>query len=313
MIPPDGATGHRPDATESAGRPRVMVLGWGEKPRVQPIADQLRPIIEHSAEIVAWDLTFEQDLSDCEAELAVVIGGDGSILRAAHQMGVKQRPVLGVNVGKLGFLANLTPDEVVDHWPSVCQRRYRIVQCIMLDCQLYRGGQRIAQRLCLNEVCVITGRGFSLIDIDLHVDGELTTTYSCDGLILSTPIGSTAHNIAAGGPILRQNLSAIVLTPICPHALTMRPVVDDASRVYDMVIQEPHDGTCVVVDGQILQTLEPGDRVRVRQNPAHFRLVEVPNHSYYRTLREKLHWSGTIRGARVSDRPESERRLGEPE
>lgn len=289
-----------------------MVLGWGEKPRVQDTANELKSVIESSARIVAWDLTFDQDLSGVDADLAVVIGGDGSILRAAHQMGLKQRPVLGINVGKLGFLASLTPEQMVEQWPNVSGRRYRIVQCLMLDCQVWRDGKKITNRLCLNEVGVLTGRGFSLIDIDLLVDGELTTTYSCDGLILSTPVGSTAHNIAAGGPILRQNLAAIVLTPICPHALTMRPVVDCASRTYDMIIREPQDGTSVVVDGQIIATLEPNDRVRVVQSPAHFRLVEVPGYSYYRTLRDKLRWSGTIRGPGVNERPEAERHLIEP-
>ena len=134
-----------------------------------------------------------------------------------------------------------------------------------------------------------------MLDVQLYVDGELVTTYSCDGLIVSTPVGSTAHNLSAGGPILRNNLQAFVISPISPHALTNRPVVDSAERTIEMVVPQPNEGTSLVVDGRVLATLEPDDRVRIVRSTAVFQLVEVRGQSYYRTLREKLGWGGQLK------------------
>jgi NAD+ kinase len=139
------------------------------------------------------------------------------------------------------------------------------------------------------------GPPFDILDVDLYVDSELVTTYSCDGLIVSTPVGSTAHSLSAGGPILRQDLQAFVISPISPHTLTNRPVVDTADRVYELVVGSPHQGTSVVTDGRMLGTLQPGDRVRVERSEAQFQLLSMPGHSYYRTLREKLGWGGRLK------------------
>jgi NAD+ kinase len=122
----------------------------------------------------------------------------------------------------------------------------------------------------------------------------LATTYSCDGLIVSTPVGSTAHSLSAGGPILRKDLQAFVILPISPHTLTNRPVVDTAQRQYELSVPRPHEGTTLVVDGQVICTLSADDRVQVRRADATFKLVEVPGRGYYRTLREKLGWGGGL-------------------
>ena len=138
-----------------------------------------------------------------------------------------------------------------------------------------------------------------MLDIDLYVDSELVTTYSCDGLIVSTPVGSTAHSLSAGGPILQKNLQAFVICPLSPHTLTVRPLVDTADHQFEIAVHKPHASTAVVVDGRQLHTLTPDDRVRVRRAKATFKMVEVPGHSYYRTLREKLGWGGNIRSKNV--------------
>jgi NAD+ kinase len=133
-----------------------------------------------------------------------------------------------------------------------------------------------------------------MLEVHLRVDAELVTTYSCDGLIVSTPVGSTAHSLSSGGPILRKDLQAFVISPISAHTLTNRPVVDLAERVYEMVVPRPNAGTAVVVDGRVRETLEPDDRVIVRRAAPQFRLVEIAGHGYYRTLREKLGWGGQL-------------------
>jgi len=282
-------------------RPRVMVLGSGERPQVAAAAQRLRTLIETHADVVVWDLGFSADLGTIEADLAVVLGGDGSILRAAHQMGYRQVPVVGVNLGKLGFLADLSPDEFTMALPEICSGRFRVVEHLMFECRLERDaagptGPRsvVAARLGLNEAAVLAGAPFAMLEVHLYVDSELVTTYSCDGLIVSTPVGSTAHSLSAGGPILRKDLQAFVISPISPHTLTNRPVVDAASRIYELLVPRPHSGTALVVDGRVLGALEPGDRVRIEQAAPKFQLVEAAGRGYYRTLREKLGWGGSL-------------------
>ena len=275
---------------------RVILLGFGQRPGVLEGAERLRPKITRHAKIVASDFTGQQDLSGVEADLVIVLGGDGSILRAAHQMGTRQRPLLAVNLGRLGFLADLAPEELPAVLAEIAATGLagRVIEHLMFDCQVTRGGQVLAERLGLNEVAVQTGASFAMIDLDLYIDSELVTTYSCDGLILSTPVGSTAHSLSAGGPILRKDLQAFVISPISPHTLTNRPVVDSAERVYELVIAKAASGAAVVVDGRVACTVVPQDRVRVEKAAVRFQLVAVPGHSYYRTLREKLGWGGRL-------------------
>ncbi len=276
------------------GRPRVMVLGLGSRQHVVDEAEQARPLIEAVADIVAWDFTFTADLSRVEADLAFVFGGDGSILRAAHQMGYRQVPVVGVNLGKLGFLADLRAKELLAVLPAIAAGEFRVIEHLMIECEVIRDDRQVWQRLALNEVAVRAGEPFRMLQLHLYVDAEWVTTYSCDGLIVATPVGSTAHSLSAGGPILRKDLQAVVISPISPHTLTNRPVVDSADRVFDVQVVPPQTGAFAVVDGHVVSELQPGDRVRVRRAEPKFKLVEVHGHGYYRTLREKLGWGGSL-------------------
>lgn len=210
-------------------------------------------------------------------------------------MGYDQRPVLGVNLGRLGFLAALQPEQLEQALPEIAAGRHQVVEHLMIECSVTRGGKALHQSLGLNEASVLAGPPFTMVDIELYVDGELVTTYSCDGLIVSTPIGSTAHSLSAGGPILRNNMQALVIVPISPHTLTHRPVVDSADRTIELAVPKPHEGTSLVVDGRVLGTLEPTDRVRIVRSKARFQMVEVRGQSYYRTLHDKLGWGGQLR------------------
>jgi len=276
---------------------RVMLLGFGKREGVLDEAQRLRPMVERYAQVVASDFTGQADLSEVAADLVIVLGGDGSILRAAHQMGQNQIPVLAVNLGRLGFLADLAPDELPNILELIAAKGLegRVIEHLMFDSHVYRGDVVIASQLGLNEVAVQTGPAFTIVDIDLYIDSEWVTTYSGDGLILSTPVGSTAHSLSAGGPILRKDLQAVVISPISAHTLTNRPVVDSAERVYELVVARSEPGTAAIVDGRVLCTLEVDDRVRVRKAGVRFKMVAAPHHSYYRTLREKLGWGGKLR------------------
>jgi NAD+ kinase len=275
-------------------RRRVLILGAGDRPHVRNEVARLAPEIGKLADVVLVDLEFEHDLTSVAADLAIVFGGDGTILRAAKAMGPNQLPVLGVNMGKLGFLAGISPPELLAVLPEVFAGACRIVSHLMFLCSVLREGQLLHRHLGLNETSLLGGEPFSLVDIDLYIDGELATTYSCDGLIISTPVGSTAHSLSAGGPIIRKDVQALVISPISPHTMTVRPLVDTADRVYEMVVARPNEGTTVVVDGRVICRLTGADRVRVERAAPQFKMIEVAGHSYYRTLREKLGWSGRL-------------------
>jgi NAD+ kinase len=271
------------------------LLGTGGRPEVMREAQGIRPIVEQFARIVRIDFTGTEDLSNVEADVAIVLGGDGSILRAAHQMGTRQVPVIAINLGKLGFLANLTLGELPDVLGQFAAGSLEVIEHLMFECTVSRGGQVMVRQLGLNETVVHAGTPFRLINIDLYVDSDLVTSYSCDGLIVGTPVGSTAHCLSAGGPIIRKHLQAFVIVPLSPHTLTMRSLVDSADCVYEMVVERPNEGTSVVVDGRVICRLQSGDRVRVERSAARFKLVRNPGHTYYQSLREKLGWGGRLR------------------
>jgi len=282
---------------------KLLVLGNAHRQGVREEADRLLPFVRSHCDIVVVDLLQEQDLTDVPAaDLAVVLGGDGAILRAARQMGYRQVPVLGVNLGRLGFLADLDPDEFREVFPRVVAGEFRVTQHLMFECVLEETsqvskdfGSLKAPRtfLGLNEVVVHSVPPFHMLDLRLEVDGHAVAQFSGDGLILSTPVGSTAHSLSAGGPILGQELAAFVITPICPHSLTYRPVVDSADKEYTISLAGGAEEAALIVDGQVAVPVLAGQRVTVRRAPVEFRLVKCPGRSYYQTLREKLRW-GTL-------------------
>lgn len=275
-------------------RPRALLLGSGMRANVIPEAERLRPLIEQHVEILLTDFEFKEDLSQIPADFAIVLGGDGSILRAARQMCSRQLPVLGVNLGKLGFLADVSPQNLSDVLSSVASGDCRIDEHLMFIASVRRGNEVLAEQLGLNETVITAGPPHSILTVQLYVDAVLVTTYSCDGLIISTPVGSTAYNLSAGGPIIRKTLEAFAITSVSPHTLTVRPVVDSADRVYEMVVPEPNAGTAVIVDGRLLTHLTAADRVRVERAPQRFQMIEVRDQNYYRTLRDKLGWAGNL-------------------
>ncbi len=271
----------------------IAILSQGHPLLSDAIVQPIRETVESCAKLVHMDLESDYpDLKDTGTDFAIVLGGDGSILRAARSMGCHQIPILGVNLGKLGFLADIPPDRFAVAMQAIIAGDCKVVSHLMFDCDVYRDGEKTASALGLNETAILGGPPFSILEIDLHVDGELATTYSCDGLIISTPVGSTAYNLSAGGPILRKDMQGFVVSAVSPHTLTVRPVVDSANRVYEVSVQQPNEMTSVVVDGKVITQLLKGDRVRVKRAEPQFKMIQVPGHSYYTTLREKLGWSG---------------------
>jgi NAD+ kinase len=285
-----------PSKTIAADKPlRAILLVDGSRQALANQAAHLRAIIERHLEVAASLDNFSDPFPDVEADLVVVFGGDGSILRSARQMGFNQLPVLGVNLGRLGFLAEIQPEDLDQILPQIVAGEYRVVKHLMFECSVLRGGREESRTLGLNEAVVLAGPAFSMIEIQLYVDAYLATTYSCDGLIVSTPVGSTAYNLAAGGPIMEKSLQTLVVSPICPHTLTNRPVIDSADHVYELAVPKPNEGTTLLVDGKPIGQVLPEDRIKIERSSAQFQLIEVRGRGYYRTLREKLGWGGRLK------------------
>lgn len=281
---------------DSKTRPRVFLLSSVDhRPHLKDEIEKLRLVIEQYVDIVGEDSDFSDAISVADTDFVIVLGGDGSILRTAKLLGSNQIPVLGVNLGKLGFLADIRPEALGAALQAIAKNKYKYIDHLMLNLQVFRGEKKISENIGLNEVSILGGPPFDIQQIDLYVDGIMATTYSCDGLIISTPVGSTAHNLSAGGPILRKDLQAFVISPISPHTLTVRPVVDTADRVYEFVVTRPNASTSVVLDGQTITKLESTDRVRVVRDKSVFQLIEVTGNNYYCTLREKLGWGGEFK------------------
>jgi NAD+ kinase len=281
-----------------ATRPlRFLVLGNGEKPSVPEQADLLcRKIESAGASVEILDLSGDRSIEGHRGDIALVLGGDGAILRAAHQMGEHQVPVLGINLGRLGFLAEIGPDEIEDALPILLAGQHQVSRHVMLDCTT-RSADGKETFPVLNEVVISAGPPFRITGIELSIDEEPVTTFFGDGLILSTPIGSTAHNLAAGGAILRQTLPAVVITPICPHALTFRPLVESSDRVFALRCPNPSEGATLIIDGFLQFPMKPIDEVIVERSKVDFQLARIPGKSYYRTLTTKLAWGSSHDGS----------------
>lgn len=268
---------------------RLFVLGNGQRPGVPEEAAKLLPFLKTLAEVTVVDLAQKADLSHHDADMALVLGGDGAILRAARQMAYRQRPTLGLNLGKLGFLAELSLEEATAVLPRVLTQPLATTGHLMYECEIIRDGQK-QTLLGLNEIVVYADPPLHLIEIDLTIDDEPVSTFSGDGLIISTPIGSTAHSLSAGGPILRQDLHAFVITPLCAHTLTYRPLVEDARRTFHISLHPGTKTAVLIVDGQERIPFGPTDRIVLRSAPVEFQLVCIAGTGYYRRLRDKLHW-----------------------
>jgi NAD+ kinase len=229
-----------------------------------------------------------------EADLAVVIGGDGTMLHTARRLVEYDVPLAGVNLGRLGFLTDIALNDARARLAEIVDGHFREEVRFMLDAEVLRGGVRIFQTLALNDVVVNKGDLGRMIEFDLSIDGEYVYTQRSDGMIVSTPTGSTAYALSSNGPILHPSVGGIALVPLCPHALTARPITLPDSCCIDIVLVPPQDAR-VHFDGQARFDLRAGDCVRVTRSRHALRLLHPESYSYFAMLREKLHWSATPR------------------
>ncbi len=224
-------------------------------------------------------------------DLVIAIGGDGTLLRAAKLAFPGEASVLGVNLGRLGFLTDLNPEQVPDSLDGVLDGHYTIEERCVLRAEIVRDGNVLHSSDGLNDIVIQKWNTARLIAFDTSVDGRFVLSQRSDGMIISTPTGSTAYSLSGGGPIMHPQLRAVVLVPICPHALTNRPIVlEDTARIEIEIGDEYAADVRVTCDGEPMPVLEPGDRIRVGRHDETVHLIHPADHDHFANLRAKLHW-----------------------
>ena len=271
-------------------RPRVMIFGDPEKPAAEELAPRLRAFLEPRAEVLGVELVRSYAPIEEKPDLVVVLGGDGSILAVSHRLGRRRVPVMGVNVGRVGFLAAVSPDraeavlEEVLAGQAVCEHR------AMIAFQVKRGGEVVLDSHVLNEIVVSRAAEASMVEVDFIDDRRPVCTFYGDGLIVSTATGSTAYNLAAGGPILSPRMQALVISPLAPHMLGTRPLVLPADRTFTLRVR---GDAVLTADGHLEGSLQEDDRVRILPSRRMLHLVIDPRNRFYARLRSKLRWGET--------------------
>jgi NAD+ kinase len=283
----------------------IRTVGIISRPRREDIARVVPPLMEwlraHGAEVICDSETGEcigalagqtrkREELPAQSDLLIVLGGDGTLLSAARLAADRKVPILAVNLGGLGFLTTVSQDDLYLILEEIFSSKHRISERVMLEAEIVRGGSVIRRQIALNDAVINKAALARIMDLELRINGEYVTTYKADGLILSTPTGSTAYSLAAGGPIVYPNVAAFIVTPICPHTLTNRPLVIPDSVKIEIDFQAEDNAVFLTLDGQVGIELARGDHIVVRRAPEKLRLVRPAKKTYFEILRSKLKW-----------------------
>jgi NAD+ kinase len=274
---------------------RLFIVANKTRPTVEPFLDAKLAWIKHQVELVGVDTDCCEVLSQVEADAILVLGGDGTLLGAARRLRGKQIPLMGVNFGRLGFLANFTPDEFESDFARLIKAELPVTRRQILQVTVDAHGVQRFSSDALNDAVITAGPPYHLIELVLSMHGGASGPGSVhcsgDGVIVSTPSGSTAYNLAAGGPIVTLGVDAVAITPICPHSLSFRPVVVPMTSTISISPVRVNPGTTLFCDGQASTQLHVGDKVTIKRAGHDVLLYDNPHSNAWQALAEKLHWA----------------------
>lgn len=237
----------------------------------------------------AIDIVTHEELAK-SVDLVVALGGDGTMIASARLLADADVPVLGINYGTLGYLAEFRMDEMFTGLDAVFRGEYRVEERVRLSVELFRGEALLMRNRVLNDVVVNKSALSRIVHIEAYLNQQLISPFRADGLIISTPTGSTAYNLSAGGPVVYPSMNAVVITPICPFTLSDRPLVVPDDALIEVTLRTPNEEVFLTLDGQIGLPLAVGDRIQIRKSRVSFKIVQPPNRNYFEVLREKLRW-----------------------
>ena len=267
---------------------RILILGSRDKRSVRETVERLLPFLEERVEVVSNNVLQPGPLALDSAEFALVFGGDGSMLSAARNLQNTQIPMLGVNLGTLGFLAEFAVEELKEQFDTLLKGPLPISRRMQLEVRVHNGQD--FSEAAFNDVVVTAGPPFRMIDLDIVANDDPLMLCRGDGLIIATPTGSTAYNLSAGGPIIAAESRAIVITPICPHTLALRPIMLDDESCVAITAVRVNEGTTLSLDGRLRTDLSIGDKVEIRRGKRDWYLVQNPAHGAWESIRSKLNW-----------------------
>ncbi len=275
----------------------IALIAKPKKDEAALLARQLKqahPAIDflveaHFAEQLGWVATAPDVLRE-RAELVIVLGGDGTLIHAARLLRGKPVPILGINLGSLGFMTEVPVADAMTVLDSVLKGEAQLTSRMKLSCRLVRDGKTVLEDEVLNDIVIAKSALAKIADHETWLDGAYVATFKADGVIFATPTGSTAYSLSAGGPIVHPSVDCVVVTPICPHALTQRPIVVPADQPLRVQLTSEVSDVFLTIDGQVGQPLKLGDRVEVMKAAARVQIVRNPNLDYFGVLRTKLHW-----------------------
>jgi NAD+ kinase len=232
----------------------------------------------------------ESDKLAASVDLVLVLGGDGTMIATARMIGDEEVPVLGVNYGSLGYLTEFRIEELYDALEMILADNFRLEKRVMLAVELQRGADVITRNRVLNDVVINKSALARIIEIEAYLNSQFVSSFRADGLIVSTPTGSTAYNLSAGGPIIFPSMNAVVVTPICPFTLSNRPLVVPDDAVIELLMKTDQEDVSLTLDGQVGFPLKVNDRVVIRKSRTTFDLIQPSNRNYFDVLRDKLRW-----------------------
>ena len=273
----------KPGFTEAKALLQQLVP-WLKSRGQVPLLDPL------SAELVEEETSYPKREMAALADLLVVLGGDGTMLAAARLLEGRATPILGVNTGGLGFLTEVTPDEIYKALDSIFENAYAVEERLMLRSRITRHGQQVGGASVLNDVVLSKGTLTRMVQMEIRINRQFVTGLRGDGLIISTPTGSTAYSLSSGGPILNPAVHAVILTPICPHTLTNRPIVIPQDARIEIFISSREEGAMATFDGQVGISLRHEDMIEVSASDHYAKLIRFPERTFYEVLRRKLKW-----------------------
>ena len=220
----------------------------------------------------------------------LVLGGDGTMIATARMIGDQEVPVLGVNYGGLGYLAEFRIEELYTALESILAANYRLDKRVMLSVELIRAGNVLTTNRVLNDVVINKSALARIIEIEASFNSQFVNSFRAEGVIVSTPTGSTAYNLSAGGPVIFPSMNAVVITPICPFTLSNRPIVVPDNAEIELILKTDQEEVALTLDGQVGCPLEVNDRVVIRKSRTTFNLIQPSNRNYFDVLRDKLRW-----------------------
>jgi NAD+ kinase len=281
----------------------IGVIVNTKRPRAEGILSELRRLAEqHGFMLYAENKEMADHLKAAylpihdfsgQVDLALAMGGDGTVLYTARALHGSDIPIMGINLGSLGFLTSVGDSEIAAALEAIASQKYKISAREVAECRIFANGKAVGQKPSLNDVVLGWGASSRIVTLALSIDGEPVGSFMCDGMMVSTPTGSTGHSLSAGGPILHPGICGFGINVICPHTLSSRPLVIPNSSLIEIEVVNAAKELILSIDGQDEYRMEQGGRIEIRKSPHEVKFLQLPDHSYFSVLAQKLHWRGS--------------------